>query len=236
MSFFSTRISIQWPPEEALEHSVTMVSSVPSGKFVDLRSLKDPKTEEELKFPFEWAIIGYSTQLGGGKTQFSHEIDSRVANAKLECLKEGKKYKDEDDVPDIGLFSTLPDGDRREDGEMLNTATGKILPYIEIWRTIDGDLTTPTELARLSPEKNNDTIKYALFEIDTDLYEGLYITIGKWGQGILNRKKVEDPKAIDSTISCIRTFEGKLILSYGIDVDQFPVNESKPDWKLTEQN
>ncbi|ODV94330.1 hypothetical protein PACTADRAFT_86518 [Pachysolen tannophilus NRRL Y-2460] len=227
MTVVSKRVSIQWPPEDASEPTTTMVFTAPSDKFVDLRPLKIPQTEKEEKFPFEWAIVGYEQVLPENKIQFHHTMDSRLVNEIYYAKKNNLLLPSTEDTPDIGHFTTLPNGDKREDGEMLNIATGKIQPYIEIWRSLDLTRATPDSPIAASEQQDVPTVKCIVLEVNDDIYEGRFIIIGNWAQGILNNKKTDYNENYSSSMSCIRVYfrnnKWEPLVEYGIDIEKFPV-------------
>jgi hypothetical protein len=66
-----------------------------------------------------------------GKVEFTHPIDSH-------CKKPGDEGEGH---ADVGDFTKLPNGDDLETGEMAAPHMGgRVMPYEEIWRELDDDL------------------------------------------------------------------------------------------------
>lgn len=187
----STRVSIQWPPSEAHEPTDTMVLMSRGNKFVDLRPFK----VSNRSFPFEWAFFGAKVALGENRHMYTHEFDSRQV---LEGC---------DVAPDIGEFSTLPNGDAKEHGEMLNVETGNVQPYVEIWHDLQDY--TPNEF-------QNRCVVLDVNEGDN--FKGRFIRVGEWVQGII----------FHNGISCLRAKfvnnKWDFLIGTGSESDIFPLN------------
>ncbi|KEF51601.1 uncharacterized protein A1O9_12236 [Exophiala aquamarina CBS 119918] len=119
----STRISIRWPPADASEPTDTLVLSV-GDYYVDLRVLKSDRT-------IDWALAGQRLVISEDplKVKFTHPLDSHYVAGQ------------EEEEPDVGEFTKLPNGDDLETGIMgAPHLGGKIMPYEEVWRELDPQL------------------------------------------------------------------------------------------------
>lgn len=162
----STRVSIQWPPATAREPTNTMVLMSRGNKFVDLRPFK----VSDITFPFEWAFFGTKVARGKNRSMYTHEFDSRNVTGELDI------------APDIGTFSTLPNGDSKEEGEMLNVETGSVQSYVEIWHDLEIHVPRGFQKSCVVLDVNDGHIK------------GRFIRVGEFAQGIL----------FHNSISCVR--------------------------------
>lgn len=159
------RISIAWKGAEPSEPTDTMVLTSLDKHYVDIRLDKETGN-------LEWGFCGRA-QSTGSVTAYSHEFDSRG-------------YTDSDQ----GNFTVLSNGDLKEDGEMLNPATGAIEPYIEIWRPLDagpGDIrvlqSSHGKIVRVGRWLQaiwleGESIKYVRAKIDSDADETWRVVSG----------------------------------------------------------
>lgn len=206
---FSTRISIQWPPESAEETTKTYVITSPKhNHFVDIRSYLNPSSIKPRGIPFEWALAGVEEDVGSGKILFHHEIDSQsILNS------DSTRDPTQPPAADLGHFEQLPNGDRKETGEMRNPATGKIQPYVEIWRSLDANETSPEKEMR---EKEGHNPEVYVLAVDDEEYKGKLIRMGNWIQGVVWEKK---KSANANALSLLRAYfdgsEWKRLLEYG---------------------
>lgn len=161
------RLSIQWGQSPSSEPTDTLVITSPEGHFVDVRALKNHEPHD--KFPIEWAFCGRTEQVGDGKVNYSHDIDSR-------------QLQGEPVDPDVGSVETLANGDEREEGEMTNPATGKVESYVEVWRPLDPNKETRTPLPKSLVSDVNVSV---LATVDGQKMNGRVVRVGRWIQGIL---------------------------------------------------
>ncbi|PKY00143.1 hypothetical protein P168DRAFT_285653 [Aspergillus campestris IBT 28561] len=112
----STRISISWPPSSPSEPTDTLVLSV-NGWYVDLRV-------DKATGGLDWAIAGERLvdENDSSVVRFTHALDSHGAFSTADC----------------GTFSTLPNGDDLEVGEMprADVPGAPVCAYEEVWRTL----------------------------------------------------------------------------------------------------
>ncbi|PYI01495.1 hypothetical protein BO78DRAFT_327462 [Aspergillus sclerotiicarbonarius CBS 121057] len=115
-SRLSTRISLRWVPEPAFENTDTIVMSV-AGWYVDLRVDKESGG-------IDWAIAGQRVvdNTDSSRVAFTHELDSRNSFDAVDC----------------GTFSSLPNGDDLEEGEMprADLPGCPMTQYEEVWREL----------------------------------------------------------------------------------------------------
>lgn len=233
----SKRLTIQWPPEEAGENTVTMVVYSKLGHFVDIRVFKEnyPVIEENPTSldmyieNFEWTMTGDEIVMEPTipdtfKLQFTHEIDSMAIIKSITC---NLPVEDCATDPDVGTFWKVPGSDdRKETGSMLNPATGKVQEYVEMWRSLDDRKHTPTNEVREG--KDTDSDQYVL-RIEQKDFQGQLIRSGNWCQGILYDK-------LNKTVplNVIRAyFDGEkwqYLIKYGSF--KFPVDFAKPNTEI----
>ncbi|PWY85869.1 hypothetical protein BO94DRAFT_467768 [Aspergillus sclerotioniger CBS 115572] len=112
----STRISLRWVPEPAFENTDTIVMSV-AGWYVDLRVDKESGG-------IDWAIAGRRVvdDKDSSRVAFTHELDCRNSFDAVDC----------------GTFSSLPNGDDLEEGEMprADLPGCPVAQYEEVWREL----------------------------------------------------------------------------------------------------
>lgn len=196
----STRISIQWLPDEPSELTSTLVSTSASDHFVDVRILKDkyPHVQqgpepENFEDVFDWVITGEEQEIPGtSKIQFNHAINLQEI---MNSLKTGIPLLECKSAPDIGDFSAIDNSeDRKETGSMVNPETGKMTPYVEIWRSLNPEKSTPSSEIREGKDENGQKyeLKGSLINWTYDLNEGTrygrIIRLANWVQGIVHDK------------------------------------------------
>lgn len=193
----STRVSIQWLPDEPSELTSTMVSTSASDHFVDIRILKDkyPHVQEgpepeSFKKIFDWVITGEEEEIvGTSKIQFNHAINLQEI---MKSLKTGVPLLECKSEPDIGDFSSIENSeDRKETGTMVNPITGRMTPYIEIWRSLNPEMTTPAkevlegrDAAGQKYELNDQSINWT-YDLNEGPFYGRIIRLANWVQGVV---------------------------------------------------
>lgn len=154
----STRLSIRWPPAEASEPTDTLVLSV-GDYYVDLRTAKSDQS-------IDWALAGQQSVISENpaekscKLRFLHSLLSwasppsrklpfefltsalmlhYLVKVKFTHPFDSHYVRDqEEQEPDIGEFSKLPNGDDLETGVMAAPhLDNKIMPYEEVWHELD---------------------------------------------------------------------------------------------------
>lgn len=196
----STRVSIQWLPDEPSEPTSTIVSTSASDHFVDVRIFKHkyPHVQEGLapqafEDIFDWVITGEEQEIPGtSKIQFNHAINLQEI---MKSLKTGLPLLECKSEPDIGDFSSIENSeDRKETGSMVNPETGKMTPYIEIWRSLNPEKSTPSMEVREGKDEFGH--KYELsgeivnwtYDLNEDSRYGRIIRLANWVQGIVYDK------------------------------------------------
>ncbi|KAH3659976.1 hypothetical protein OGAPHI_007181 [Ogataea philodendri] len=223
----STRLSIAWDsaPEPA-EATDTLILNSPKDKFVDVR----PLIKSDLAFPFEWAFAGEAKLLAadGSKLEFSHDFFDSVfihewtEAKKRELAGQAAKYPLKEDISkDVGYFEKLPDGTRRETGAMLNSATGKVENYVEMWMSVDPLKSSPDKKVQVS-SSSIEPVPCRVFEVKSG-GEGRFMRVGNWAQGVFwDKNNLEQP------ISVVRLFYNgswSPVLEHG-SVDMFPAADA----------
>ncbi|GAA5970858.1 hypothetical protein JCM11641_004483 [Rhodosporidiobolus odoratus] len=143
----STRLSLRWPPAPAAEQSDVLVIQGRTGFFLDLRICRTEgrdETDEGKDSVVDWATAGWKRLLPPRdgeehpRASFEALIDSRrpLSHASASSADSSSTLPAEEAPPDEGSFETLENGDVLETGEMLNTDTGKVQPYEELWRRL----------------------------------------------------------------------------------------------------
>lgn len=186
----STRISLQWLPEQPEELSHTMVFTSPKDHFVDVRILKsrypylqDGKVPEPFEDVFQWVITGVEESIEGtNKISFNHEINLVEV---MESAHTGKPIEECRGAPDIGAFWDIEGSeDRKETGVMMHPDTHKVTEYVEIWRSLDPLKHTPDTEVRESESE----VKSVVLEPVLSLFLGKIVRLGNWVLGILYEK------------------------------------------------
>lgn len=189
----STRISIQWPPEEVGENTKTMVIYSNEGHFVDIRIFLDqypiiqsnPESLENFTRAFEWATTGKELELEATipetyRLQFDTDVNSVDV---IKSIEQNLPLDACKGAADIGTFWKVPgSSERKETGSMVNPATGKNSEYVEIWRTISSVESTPEK--EVLPKDNEQPDLYVL-KAQMQGFDGLFIKSGNWCQGVL---------------------------------------------------
>lgn len=225
----SIRHSIYWPESEPCESepTSTVVTTTPSGKYIDIRKLKKSSTSGDDEF--DWYFAGYEIERSGDVIEFNHEfLDSQYIDY---YYSHGQSASGFQIGLDIGTFSTSNDakerdaGIRIETGRMKNPKTDKIENYVEKWISCDPNCTelkyAEDENCEVSECVVLDTVKGGIVENDgnKDVVIGRFIQLGKWIQGILWDKskggKIE-------SIGLLRMVENEELIRYGGQAGRFP--------------
>ncbi len=111
---------------------------------------------------------------------------------------------------------------------MMNADTGKITPYIEIWRSLDALTSTPKNLIR-ETEDNLPKAKSIVFvPVDESRHKGKLVRFGNWIQALItDESKGVQPDNINLTVLRAVLNEGNHWVTYnsfGDHLDQFPLN------------
>lgn len=191
----STRLSIHWPKSEPVqfpEQTDTLVLTTPKGDYLDVRAYKQP-----CGFPFEWAFAGEERVVRQDplRLEFTHQFLDSTYILQYCSWKSGKgEQPDRSKIPvDSGDFVTLADGIREETGEMLNGATGQIEPYIEHWMSLDPLDSNMTQLDESAPQQ----FEVSQFDVHNSRFEGRFIRLGVWAQGLLwDKSDTEHPMSV----------------------------------------
>ncbi|KAH9835272.1 uncharacterized protein C8Q71DRAFT_764931 [Rhodofomes roseus] len=138
MADISKRVWIRWGDGQPFENTSTLVLTVPSQTFVDVRVFKSHEAPPQTAEPstaasgLEWAFSGVAkTQYRDGvchKT-WTHHIDSRTAHGAEPPVDEGDMFPEPD-----GVLC-------RETGRMANPETGEMSDYEEMWETVEAKTT-----------------------------------------------------------------------------------------------
>lgn len=246
----STRVTIQWLPDEAEELSSTMVLSSPGDLFTDVRVLKDhypylkkagpPEPVEDV---FQFVSIGWEEEIKGtNKMRFYTSVNSQAI---VKSIKTGKPLDECKAAPDIGEFWPIEGSeDRKETGAMENPATGKVTEYIEIWRSLNPEETTPTNEVReghwpLGEKK----VRVRVFDTLTDGYIGRIVRLGNWVQGVLYKSgEGQFPLSVLRSFYNEKSQQWEKLIDYGIlefpqvykDWDAEQVSFNGIHWKRVE--
>ncbi|RCK57384.1 hypothetical protein Cantr_06092 [Candida viswanathii] len=186
----STRVSIQWPPEEPQELTNTLALTTPGNNYVDIRVFKTKYpyattiTNENFSEVFEFALAGTEVPLDQGRIKFDNSISSM---ALAESISTANPIVIDSD---IGTFSAYGE-DRKETGEMKNSK-GVVAPYIEIWRSLDPLKHAPSQEVREGEEQ-----EVPAFALELVGGLGKLVRVGNWIQGIVQE---------DRTIHVIRSW------------------------------
>ncbi|KAK6205609.1 uncharacterized protein RJT21DRAFT_124736 [Scheffersomyces amazonensis] len=184
----STRVSLQWVPEDPQELSHTMAFTSPQQHYIDIRIYKvkypylsGDEGKEPFDKVFQWLLVGDREVIPNtSKVSFKNSIDSQAVTRSINT-----------NTPlvigtDIGDFSEI-DGssDSKEVGSMINPTTGKLQEYVEIWRLLDPIKNNPSEEVK----QENVNLLVPVFtlkiqEIEGQSIIGKLVRLGNWIQGI----------------------------------------------------
>lgn len=186
----STRIYIQRPPDPPSETTHTLVSTSPANHFVDCRIRKErlPHVQqgqepEDFEKVFDWVMTGTEVPIEGtNKIHFKHDINLKEVVESVQSGKPIEKCKDEEDIGEFGPVEGSED--RQETGILTHPVTGKLNPYIEIWRSLDPEEHSPEQEAR-EKQKN---VKSVVWEADLSDHKGKLVRLGNWVQGVIYDK------------------------------------------------
>lgn len=191
-----------------------MVLTTSKNHFVDIRIVKPIPLDIESTdhdASIDWIITGLEHPIEGtSKIEFKHEINSHL---ELNC---GEAY-------DVGDFSDRTDGDRDETGVMTKLDTGKVEPYIEVWRSIDPLASKPAEYVRESG--SNASAPCVVYKVvDNPDWLGQMVRLGNFAQGaVLNKSS--------NKVSCVRWFlrdgQWAVVFQNGPNVGLIPLAEDK---------
>lgn len=185
MASISHRYSIRWLPHRASEPTSTLVLTLESGFYIDIRiiggasgqvppflpasadALLKLPNEEEVEI--DWAFAGQSTSEEGPprKCKWDHWIDSKT------------NLLDDEPISDSGFMYPQDDGLMLEKGSMPNPETGENTDYEEVWEDL--------------PVTRSQELKYEYYVLTHDeptedqrgRSRGVLMQCGIWFQAIL---------------------------------------------------
>lgn len=189
----STRVSIQWLPDDVEELTKTMVFSTPKCFSTDVRIFKEyypyvkSGTEPEpIDKIFQFASIGTEVVIEGtNRVEFPSEVNLQVIN---QAIKTGKTIDEcKGLIPDIGCFWPIENSeDRKETGSMVNPANDKLTEYIEVWRSLNPVETRPNDEVRENHWRGQRTeVKVRTYDAKGENYRGRLIMLSNWVQAVL---------------------------------------------------
>ncbi|SGZ52582.1 CIC11C00000002888 [Sungouiella intermedia] len=234
----STRVTIQWLPEEADELTSTMVLSTPRDLFTDVRVFKDhypykkSSTVEPIEEVFQFVSIGWEEEIKGtNKLRFHTSVNLQ------EIVKSGRTGKPLEECqaePDIGAFWPIEGTeDRKETGAMENPATGKVTEYVEVWRSLNPEETAPNEEVREGHWKGDEReVRVRVFDTDSNGFSGRIVRLGNWVQGVLFETGAEYPLSVMRSFYNETSGEWTSLIEYG--EREFP-NIYK-EWEINQED
>lgn len=183
----STRVTIQWLPDAEEELTSTMVFSTPGDVFTDVRVFKshypyvkkagEPESLDEV---FQFVTIGWEEEIENTNQMRFHTVVNLTEI--LKSIKTGKPLDNCRAAPDIGAFWPIEGSeDRKETGAMENPATGKVTEYVEIWRSLNPEETTPHKEVR----EGKEPVRVRVYDTVTEDFTGRIVRLGNWVQGVL---------------------------------------------------
>ncbi|KAM9938685.1 hypothetical protein OXX80_001819 [Metschnikowia pulcherrima] len=247
----STRVSLRWLPEEPNELTSTMVFTSAQDHFVDVRIYKDKypyrqvgEQPERFEDVFDWVIVGEEEAIeNSNQIRFNHTVNSQEIARSLATKKPLSECRSD---PDVGAFWPIEGSeDRKETGAMAHPNTGKTTEYVEIWRSLNPNLTSVDKEVREGHDEkgaatHEDAAPVATYDLKTKGFIGRIIRLGNWVQGVIyEENETEFP------ISVVRKFRdansGKWmdLITYGkhkfpeIYTDVSPVPEDS-EWEQIE--
>ncbi|OBA20417.1 hypothetical protein METBIDRAFT_43510 [Metschnikowia bicuspidata var. bicuspidata NRRL YB-4993] len=192
----STRVSLQWLPDEPQECTNTMVFTSLKDHFVDVRIYKDQypyrqsgDTPEKFENVFQWVIVGDEEEIEGtNQIQFNHTVNSQEI---MKSLVSGKPLSECRSAPDIGSFWAIEGTeDRKETGSMAHPDTGIKTEYVEIWRSLNPNASSVKREVREGYDVTGLATQDApgpvmTFDLKADGFIGRIIRLGNWVQGVI---------------------------------------------------
>lgn len=190
----STRISIEWVPNDAEELTSTMVFSTEKGTFTDVRVFKDkypylkkPGQPEPVEQVFQFALLGWEEDIAGTNRMAFH-TDVNLAEI-VKSIRTGRPLDECKAAPDVGAFWAIENSeDRKETGSMENPATGRVTEYVEVWRSLNPEESSPTTEVREGHWKSGNSdqkVRECVYDTVTHGYIGRIVRLGNWVQGVL---------------------------------------------------
>lgn len=191
------------------ERTITLSSTSRDGHFISLRPLVKPSTKEEIEFPWEWAF-------GGLNTNIDVSMEGNVVKQVFNMGFDANVYlgiKNTHRGPIHTKWVTWDSGCLQESGKVYPFGADKQgVDFIEVWQPIDA---IEEKFTMINGESKGKSITY---QISDNKYEGLLIVVGNYAQGYL----AEKGKNTIEGLSFLRTYNGKVLADYGINVDKFP--------------
>ncbi|GEQ71584.1 hypothetical protein JCM33374_g5269 [Metschnikowia sp. JCM 33374] len=192
----STRVSLQWLPNEPEELTSTMVFTSTKDHFVDVRIYKErypykqTGTEpENFEDVFQWVIVGEEEEIKNtNKIRFNHSINSQEITTSLAT---GKPLSECRGDADVGSFWPMEGTeDRKETGSMAHPDTGVLTDYVEIWRSLNPNVTSPDNEVREGHDEAGQLIPNTVtpvmtFDLNAEGFIGRIIRLGDWVQGVI---------------------------------------------------
>lgn len=246
----STRVIIQWLPDEAEELTSTMVFSTPGEIFTDVRVfkshypyLKKPGEPEPLEEVFQFVTIGWEEEIKNTNQMRFHTVVN--LQEILKAIKTKKPLDECRAAPDIGAFWPVEGSDdRKETGAMENPATGKVTEYVEIWRSLNPEEATPTKEVREGqwPSGERD-VRVRVYDTITKGYTGRIVRLGNWVQGVLfDASETQHPLSVFRAFYDEKSEKWTTLIDYGYGVfpsmfkdwDATQAEENGVEWKRVE--
>lgn len=231
---FSIRSFIKWKHQPLFnEPTSTWVLTASNGEFVDTRVVLDTKSkskhwfvaglekEIDTKDGYIYTILFIAILTNLSDSDMPSEDSGNFKKLDSKSIEFKKSFNKED-------YSSLDfEHHRLEEGFMANPDFDNIIEdYQEIWSTIDPLHSSPDCLLSLNKEHSRINSKvYKCFNFEGNEV-GRYVTVGKFGMGVLETE-VNDFVAV-------RTFENKCIYeSRQGAYEQFHCYINENQWKLT---
>jgi hypothetical protein len=230
MASVSHRYSIRWLPDEASEPTSTLVLTLDSGFYIDIRikhgstdqppsclpikddsllsSYANAETKDSMHdMHLDWGFAGQSVSSGQPRhCTWEHYVDSTqslFANRPLS---------------DSGTMYPQPDGKTLEKGNMTNPSTGKETDYEEIWEDLP-----------LAFPKNMSYKYYALTHDDSGVTgdckwrrRGVFLQLGPWFQVVFRCDSFDGRKIINN---------GAFRMEAGFSFARWKWDEEKKVWE-----
>lgn len=209
MPSISHRLQIEWPPAKPFEDTDTIVLCSREFHLVDLRVYRNPKDPKE---PLEWIMTGQENPISESPRviEFQHEISTHHPN-------------NSDGPWDRASFVSLPDGNSKETGTMINISTGKYEDYHEIWTRLDPIKSIPDKyVTKLEP--NGDDVLCVVTKVkNKENYIGSVMRLGNFFQGALLNTKT---RKVSANRYYFRDGKWDSLIEYGDEVSKLPLIDS----------
>lgn len=223
----STRVSLQWLPEEPEELTNTLVFTSAKDHFVDVRIYKNRypyqqagSVPEPFEDVFQWVIVGEEEEIANTNLiRFNHSVNLQEI---MKSVATGKPLSECRGEPDVGTFWAIEGTeDRKETGTMAHPETGKATDYVEIWRSLNPNATTVDHEVREGYDGTGQIVQDSpdpimTYDLIQDGFIGRIIRLGNWVQGLVyESNEPQFPISVMRSMWDPETGNWRVLIEYG---------------------